>query len=54
MLTNPAPGIYTYNHGETVSIKAVPNKGWKFVCWTGNASGTNLNASVLMTGTKSW
>ena len=46
--TNPAPGVYTFEHGETVNVKATPNPGWKFVRWTGNASGTNPNTSVLM------
>lgn len=46
--TNPAPGVYKYKHGETVNIKATANQDWKFVRWTGNASGTNPSTNVLM------
>lgn len=46
--TNPAPGVHKYKHGETVNIKATANQDWKFVRWTGNASGTNPSTNVLM------
>ena len=31
--TNPDPGTYTYNYGDTISIEAVANTGYRFQRW---------------------
>ncbi len=44
----PGTGEYTYKDGESVSIKAVPDSGWKFDGWTGDATGDNDTINVVM------
>ncbi len=39
-------GLYLV--GETASIQAVPTAGWVFSGWTGSATGSSTNASILM------
>jgi len=51
--TDPAPGTYTYDSGTQVSIAAVPNAGYRFSGWTGDASGTENPLSVTMDSDKS-
>lgn len=48
------PDKTEYNEGETVNLTAVENgdKGWLFKEWSGDASGTNKETSVLMAGEK--
>ncbi|MGQ9561681.1 MAG: right-handed parallel beta-helix repeat-containing protein [Candidatus Oleimicrobiaceae bacterium] len=45
-----APGDHKYNKGAFVNVMAVPQmeKGWYFMKWTGNVSGTNLITGVKM------
>jgi hypothetical protein len=31
--TDPAPGMYTYNNGTTIAIKAIPDAGYTFSYW---------------------
>jgi len=50
--TNPAPGIWTYSDGQTVSISATPNSGWVFDHWDGDLSGTAASQSILMNADK--
>jgi uncharacterized repeat protein (TIGR02543 family) len=51
--TDPAPGIYTYDTGKLVTIKAVPNSGYKFAGWGGDASGTSNLTTITMDSDKS-
>ena len=32
----------TYSQGQTVSIQAIPNSGYEFSGWSGNASGNSF------------
>lgn len=48
-----APAGGTYEAGKTVSLTAVPNPGYEFVNWTGDLSGTELTASLLVDSNKS-
>jgi len=51
--TNPAPGTYTYDVGTDVSITAVPNSGYEFSGWSGDASGTTNPITITMNSDKS-
>lgn len=48
--TTPAPGTAEYAVNEVVGLTALPatDKGWNFVRWTGDASGTSVTTSVTM------
>ena len=48
---NCPDGGYTY--GTVVQLTAMPNPGYKFTSWSGNASGTSETTSLTMTGNKS-
>ncbi|HNT88021.1 MAG TPA: hypothetical protein PKL84_09160, partial [Candidatus Hydrogenedentes bacterium] len=52
--TWPEPGTYPYAQGETAGISAqtIPNSGYAFSHWEGNASGTNPNVQVVMDSDK--
>jgi hypothetical protein len=47
----PANG--RYEEGATVTATAVPNDGWKFDGWGGDAAGANLSTAVTMDANKS-
>ena len=56
---NPAEGGVTdpdgggvYKHGKTVKIKATPNDDFLFENWSGDASGENMETSVVMDSNK--
>jgi len=51
--TSPAPGIYTYDQGTSVSVQAIPGTAYQFDGWSGDASGTASPVSVVMIGNKS-
>jgi uncharacterized repeat protein (TIGR02543 family)/uncharacterized delta-60 repeat protein len=51
--TDPVPGTYTYDSGTQVSIVAVPESGYRFSGWSGDASGTTNPITVTMDGNKS-
>jgi len=51
--TDPAAGIYTYNSGASVSVKATPNSGYEFSGWSGDASGTTNPITITMDSDKS-
>ena len=51
--TNPAPGTYTHDPGAQVSVQAVPNSGYQFSVWTGDASGTTNLITITMDSDKS-
>lgn len=40
-----------FNHGASVSLKAKPKRGWRFVKWTGGCSGKNC--ALQVTGDRS-
>ena len=52
--TNPVPGTYTYDDGGTeVTIEAIPDSGYTFSGWSGDASGTNSSITIAMDSDKS-
>jgi hypothetical protein len=51
--TDPAPGIYTYDPGEEVTIKAIPDDGYRFGSWSGDVEGIENPIKVRMDGNKS-
>jgi len=38
----------TYNQGQTVSVRAIPNPGYEFTGWLGDASGTSNPLSITI------
>jgi xylan 1,4-beta-xylosidase len=50
--TAPAPGTYNYNEGDWVTVTAIPDYGWKFDQWSGDASGNNVTTVIHMDGDK--
>jgi len=48
---NPNNDAYTYN--QTVTLTATPASGYKFIEWSGAATGTNANTTVTMNSNKS-
>jgi uncharacterized repeat protein (TIGR02543 family) len=54
---SPAPNCPTdstkYNYGTAVQLTAVPNAGYVFANWSGDATGTTNPVSVTMNGNKS-
>ncbi len=46
------PDTATYPRGTSVTLTAVPGNGYRFVSWTGDASGTNKTTSITMDGNK--
>ena len=51
--TNPSPGTYSYDSGTSVTITAIPNSGYTFSGWSGDASGTSNPLTITMNGNKS-
>src|SRR2546426_343355 len=47
-----SPNQATYNHGTVVQLTATPAVGWRFVGWSGDASGLANPLSVTMDGNK--
>ncbi len=47
------PNKQSYAHGETVTVKAVPNDGYGFSGWSGDLSGANNPHTITMNGEKS-
>ncbi len=45
--TDPSPGSYKYNEGTSVTIKAIPDTGYKFSEWTGNVPSGHQNDNPL-------
>lgn len=50
--TSPAAGAHTYPANELVSISAIPDPGWRFDHWEGDAAGTNPETGLSMDGDK--
>lgn len=51
--TDPSPGTYTHDSGTSETIKAIPNTGYQFSNWSGDASGTANPITVTMDSDKS-
>lgn len=51
--TTPAPGSHDYALNSTVTLTAIPNTGYVFDQWSGDASGTSTTTSITMSGNKS-
>ncbi|SVB93568.1 uncharacterized protein METZ01_LOCUS246422, partial [marine metagenome] len=51
--TSLSPGSYIYANGSTVNVSAIPDSGYRFVRWAGDASGTSKSISVTMNTDKS-
>jgi uncharacterized repeat protein (TIGR01451 family)/uncharacterized repeat protein (TIGR02543 family) len=50
--TSPVPGTYTYDEGTSVSIQATAATGYRFLGWSGDASGTANPTAITMNGDK--
>ena len=50
--TNPNPTNGTYNDGAIVGLTAVPNTGYQFDGWSGDATGTTNPLSITMDANK--
>ena len=42
-----------YHHGDVVHLTAVPNAGWSFADWSGDATGTNNPVAITINSGKS-
>ncbi len=51
--TDPNPDRYTYYGGEQVTITAIPDSGYVFNGWSGDASGTENPITIIMDKDKS-
>ena len=51
--TNPEPGTYTYDGGAKATITALPNSGYEFSGWSGDASAIYRMISIAMDSDKS-
>ncbi|KKL44468.1 hypothetical protein LCGC14_2365380, partial [marine sediment metagenome] len=51
--TDPTAAAYLYNGGAEVGIEAIPDSGYRFWKWTGDASGTANPVTVTMDSHKS-
>jgi len=51
--TDPSPGTHTYDVGTQVSVRAIPNSGYRFSNWSGDASGTSNPITITMDSDKS-
>ena len=47
-----SPNKASYNAGETVTLTAVPNSGYTFSGWSGDASGSNNPLNIIMNANK--
>jgi len=49
---DPDVGAHTYNAATVVDLTATADSGWRFVNWTGDATGTTATVSVTMSANK--
>ncbi len=47
------PNKASYKHGQTVTLEAVPNKGYRFTKWSGDLSGSTNPATIKIDSKKS-
>jgi hypothetical protein len=45
--TNPVPGSYPYDAGETASVQALPSTGFVFAYWEGNVPDNKISQNPL-------
>jgi len=50
--TNPIPGTYTHDYGTQVQVTAVPDSGYQFSGWSGDASGTSITITITVDSDK--
>jgi hypothetical protein len=50
--TNPPPGTYKYDIEASVSIRAIPNSGYKFIGWSGDVSEETNPITITMDTSK--
>ncbi len=46
--TNPAPGTYTYDEGEEVTVTATPNSGYRFDHWELDGSNVGSDPTIIV------
>jgi len=51
--TDPSPGNHIYDVATQVSVRAIPNSGYRFTGWSGDASGTTNPITITMDSDKS-
>jgi len=51
--TDPSPGDYTHDGGTDVTVDAIPDSGYEFSSWSGDASGTATTITITMDSDKS-
>jgi uncharacterized repeat protein (TIGR02543 family) len=51
--TDPSQGSYICDVGTQVSVRAIPNSGYRFNSWSGDASGTTNPITITMGSDKS-
>ncbi|UCG59175.1 MAG: right-handed parallel beta-helix repeat-containing protein [Phycisphaerales bacterium] len=52
-LVTITPHKTSYNHGEMVTLQALPDDGYEFAGWSGDLSGTSNPAAIVMDSDKS-
>ncbi|HPO14683.1 MAG TPA: PASTA domain-containing protein [Candidatus Hydrogenedentes bacterium] len=45
--TDPVPGLYSFDEGNTVAVKAIPSAGSTFTQWDGDIGGANPSESDI-------
>ncbi len=53
-VTTPGEGIFAYDEGTVVNLVAEAEEGYRFVNWTGSASGTTSPITITMDSDKSF
>ena len=51
--TDPAPGTYIHEPGTEITITAFPFDGYRFIIWSGDASGETNPITIIMDSDKS-
>ncbi|MDP2915409.1 MAG: hypothetical protein Q8O91_08150 [Candidatus Aminicenantes bacterium] len=46
--TDPSPGVYRYDKGSSVSIRAIADAAYGFASWSGDASGTAASITITL------
>jgi len=46
--TDPSPGVYSRPEGTEVQVEAIPDSGYEFSSWSGDASGTTNPITITM------
>jgi hypothetical protein len=51
--TDPSPEVYFHLDGTEVQVEAIPDNGYRFTNWSGDASGTSNPITITMNSDKS-